>query len=412
MSYLRKRLSKKRSFNYRNKLSQNYSQVLDGIEKCSFSSSSSESTQSDSESYYSDDSTNEDTFGSFDSSFYNFNEDDEYYIDSNNEDCMTKPIFKGANVNLKEFCIVFISLVSRLRLSLIGINFLLKFLIALLPEENIVPKTHSRILKIFNLSNINAKRICSFCSRELEREKSCANECCIKKKKKKENYNIVDPFLFEFNYYEQLVTLIEKYWVIILDYKKSLVQLTSSDICNSEFYLKKEICLNSISIFLFVDAASFNKSVSGSIWAILAIIVNLPPIIRSKFNNILKIVYISGKRIDFNSLFNLYMKDFKQVMNNIIMIEKLGLKLNVFVHGLIADCPARSKICNTKQFNGNYGCLFCLHPGRVIGRKRVYPFDNNVHRKRDNNIYKQNLNIVLNNNQPYLGIKGFASFLI
>lgn len=228
------------------------------------------------------------------------------------------------------------------------------------------------------------------------------------KRKKKENYNIVDPFLFEFDYYLQLVSLIEKYWGIILDYKNSLVQLTTSDICNSEFYAKKDVCLNSICIFLFVDAASFSKSVSGSVWAILAIIGNLPPLIRSKFNNILKIVYISGKRIDFNSIFNLYMTDFKEIINNAVTIEKLGLKLNVFVHGLIADCPARSKICNTKQFIGNYGCLFCLHPGKAIGRKRVYPFDNNIHRKRDNYLYSQNLNVVLANNQTYLGIKGFA----
>lgn len=168
--------------------------------------------------------------------------------------------------------------------------------------------------------------------------------------------------------------------------------------------------MNSICLFLFVDAASFSKSVSGTVWAFLAIICNLPPIIRSKFTNILKIVYINGKKIDFNSLFDLYMTDFKRIINNVVTIEKLGMNLNVFVHGLISDCPARSKICNSKQFNGNYGCLFCLHPGRAAGRKRVYPYDNNIHRKRDNNLYKQNLNVVMANNQTYLGIKGFGIF--
>ena len=106
------------------------------------------------------------------------------YFENNDEDILNKSIYKGANISLKEFCIVLVLLVRRLRLSLIGINLLLKFLVSILPEENIVPKTYSRVLKIFNLSKIKSKRICSFCSRELESEKSCVNESCNKKKKR------------------------------------------------------------------------------------------------------------------------------------------------------------------------------------------------------------------------------------
>lgn len=188
MSFFKKKIklnSRKRSFNYRKRLSKQYSQVLEDIEKCSVSSTSSEMTLSDSESNYSDDSTIDDINGFFDSSFYTFNEEDGVYYDNKDEDIMIKPIFKGANVNLKEFCMIFVLLVRRLRLSLIGINFLLKFLASILPEENIVPKTHSKILKIFNLSIIKSKMICSFCSKELEPEKSCLNEICVKKKKKR-----------------------------------------------------------------------------------------------------------------------------------------------------------------------------------------------------------------------------------
>jgi hypothetical protein len=99
------------------------------------------------------------------------------------------------------------------------------------------------------------------------------------------------------------------------------------------------------------------------------------------------------------------MADFKKIIHDVVTIEKLGMQLNVFVHGLISDSPARSKICNSIQFNGNYGCLFCYHPGKVIGRKRVYPFDNSI-RIRDNKLYKLNSKIAVENNKTYLGIKG------
>jgi hypothetical protein len=80
-------------------------------------------TLSDCESYYSVDSTIDDMNGFFDSSYYTFNEKDPDYYDNKDEDIMIKPIFKGANVNLKEFCMIFVMLVRRLRLSLIEIFF-------------------------------------------------------------------------------------------------------------------------------------------------------------------------------------------------------------------------------------------------------------------------------------------------
>ena len=41
------------------------------------------------------------------------------------------------------------------------------------------------------------------------------------------------------------------------------------------------------------------------------------------------------------------------------------------------DAPTRASVQNIMQFNGQYGCSFCEHPGQVaetgLGHNRVYP---------------------------------------
>jgi hypothetical protein len=175
-----------------------------------------------------------------------------------------------------------------------------------------------------------------------------------------------------------------------------------------ELCSKYGISFNTISILLFVDGASFDKSMSGTVWAIMAMICNLPPILRTAFYNILKLIYINGKKFSFNSIFENYLNDFKNLLKNGVQIKKLNLTIKVHVHGLISDSPARSKICNTKQFNGEFGCLFCLHPGQSLKRARVYPYSKNLYRFRDNRMYNLALENLNSNGESYCGIKGIV----
>ena len=42
---------------------------------------------------------------------------------------------------------------------------------------------------------------------------------------------------------------------------------------------------------------------------------------------------------------------------------------------VVFDLPAKSSATNTKQFNGEYGCLYCLDKGEIAHNKRarIYP---------------------------------------
>ena len=39
----------------------------------------------------------------------------------------------------------------------------------------------------------------------------------------------------------------------------------------------------------------------------------------------------------------------------------------------IFGLPALASACNTTQFNGNYGCLYCLDKGKHHNSVHVYP---------------------------------------
>ncbi len=60
-------------------------------------------------------------------------------------------------------------------------------------------------------------------------------------------------------------------------------------------------------------------------------------------------------------------------MDEGIFIESLNLLITVKVHVFLGDAPARSKACNSIQFNGKYGCIDCLHPTARPEHTTIYP---------------------------------------
>lgn len=413
VSHKLKRLqSKQRSMKYRKKLEESYEESVSLLNfssspSCNSSLSSSWSfIESDVESSILNESDFEQNERD-DLFLFETNQDELLYVEEQFSECYIEEksnecIYLGSNVTFHQFCVVFLSLMNRLKLSENGIDMLLKFIISILPADNILPKTYEKLLKCFEIERVKPSIICALCSSPIEKNKKCLNDECVKKMRKKQH---LDPIIYEFKYIDHLKTVIEDNWSIIVDYRNLLAQNRISDICNAKYFHNKEITLNSISILLFFDGASFDKSLSGTVWAILGMVCNLPPILRSAFYNIVKFMYINGKKFNLNSIFEKYLLDFKNLLKNGIKIDSQNITINIFIHGLISDTPARSKICNTKQFNGEYGCLFCLHPGQSANRKRIYPYTRNV-RLRDNKTYNLALENINSNEKFYCGIKG------
>jgi hypothetical protein len=318
--------------------------------------------------------------------------DDFDYLNANDDYENDPLIYAQSTIKYKEFVYSFFCLVEKLKISKVSIAILFKFVKAILPNDNIIPKTYDRMLKVLTLNKIVKKKICSICYSECVNENNCGH--C-------ENNSELDFSIIFFDYSNELKQLIENYWHLILEYQSMLDMNLCSDIQNSKSF---QLCHNSISLLLFTDGARFNKGKSGVVWAILAIVSNLPLIIRTASHNIIKILFINSSGFNFNMIFDKHLNALKTLLAKGLNIEKLNLTVTIFIHMVIADAPARAKICNSKQFNGQYGCLHCLNPGTRFGRNQFY-LDTN-HEIRTNAHYLATLRSIRRKGFEHFGIKG------
>jgi len=174
------------------------------------------------------------------------------------------------------------------------------------------------------------------------------------------------------------------------------------DICEGTKYTYIE---NTLSLVLFTDAVTYTKSVSNSIWAIFSCVVELPPIVRCSFENIIFHSLWAGDDVDFNLFLKKYNNELDEIISNGITIN--NTRYNIRILGFIADNPARSKVLNCMQFNGYYGCLMCLHPTRRNSKNsaQIYPLINKIELRTDK-LYMEQVTLSVETGGCVYGIKG------
>ncbi len=134
---------------------------------------------------------------------------------------------------------------------------------------------------------------------------------------------------------------------------------------------------NHLALSLSTDGIPLFKSSKLSLWPVYLIILNLPANIRVKSQNILLCgVWLGSTKPLMNNLLD-------PILNNIQKLSTLGVNITSpsgnsvtfrarLVMGVF-DLPAKAAVLSAKQFNGEFGCSVCLHPGkRLCNNSRVY----------------------------------------
>ena len=159
--------------------------------------------------------------------------------------------------------------------------------------------------------------------------------------------------------------------------------------------------MKSISLVLFVDGASFQKTgAKGSIWAMFSCLLDLPPRLRMCYNNIVTHFIVGASNFDLNEFFFIHMQGLKRISFDIydICIEPKPI-------GLIADLPALAKETNMIQYNGYFSCFQCLNPGERKGNSMTFKYSKNTP-VRTNEIYKVQVQTARRDGAPFEGVKG------
>ena len=133
---------------------------------------------------------------------------------------------------------------------------------------------------------------------------------------------------------------------------------------------------NHLALSLSTDGVPLFKSSKLSLWPVYLVILNLPPNIRMNSKNVILCgIWVGPTKPAMDLLLNPVTKCLQKLSTIGLDIFTPAGTFTVRAKLVIAvfDLPAKAAVLCAKQFNGEYGCSVCLHPGkRLPNNSRVY----------------------------------------
>ena len=145
-----------------------------------------------------------------------------------------------------------------------------------------------------------------------------------------------------------------------------MISSPEKDICNTIQYDLKQN--NLVSLLLFFDGASYNKSNSDPLHAFFSTICELPPLLRNSTRNIITHSLWTGSTPNFNVFLSHFNKQLDQILTTGVFIDTLDITVRVKCHAFIADAPERALVLNMNKFNGKHGCIMCMQEGENLNK--------------------------------------------
>lgn len=189
-----------------------------------------------------------------------------------------------------------------------------------------------------------------------------------------------------------------------------------SDFADGRMYVAlKESCTDNsfLTLTFSCDGVPVFNSSKFSIWPILCSVNEIPPDIRDK-HVLLCGLWFGSSKPDMHSFFKPFVKECVSLSEHGFQWQdpknKSSTTVKVYALCCVCDSVARPMVQNFKQFNGVYGCSFCLHPGEHVkkgnGMVRVYACTDEVPEKREHKTTVELGEIAQQQGEAMLGVKG------
>ena len=134
-------------------------------------------------------------------------------------------IFSGSNIKLADFKLAFLVLCKRININMIAKNILLEFISTILPFNNIVPCSYTKLIKNLSFNSVKSTTLCD----------SCYSEKCI-------CTNKTSVSVYEFDLKSQICSIVKKNWEIICDFKSNFNCLDFFRISQTLLFRKFDGC--------------------------------------------------------------------------------------------------------------------------------------------------------------------------
>ncbi|CAF1386297.1 unnamed protein product, partial [Didymodactylos carnosus] len=294
---------------------------------------------------------------------------------------------------------------------------LLKLVSKYMPVPNNIPFTTSEILCSVGLQKFYSNdRLCCFCFEKIVSGK-CVNTSCKHSNEKLLSDESVNFIQFDMEF--QVKVLCEQNILLLKRYQSEARDLSmsdSADIVGGDIYQNLLQTHESffLSIMLHSDGVPLYNSKNCSGWPILGAVVELPPYLRTKAENILLLgLWIGRQKPNFHIIF-------EKLKPNLLKLKTFGVQISKTEHIkvlfplLLGDMPALSEMVNFVLPNAYFACMFCTtkgvysHDGHCI----TYPNDLNAE-VRTHKVYDRYADSAIthsHNRDETAGIKGVSAF--
>lgn len=284
------------------------------------------------------------------------------------------PLFKNAHTSIKVVAKCILSFAIEFNLPKLVVERLLKLFKSLLPSPNLLPTTHTSLLKLIGETPSSlTKYYCNSCLKMCtirSGKKYCANEKCKLMNQSLRNREISEVVTMDIK--QQLKTIITRNISLFgkmefsppfdincgsLYRKSSALHKESNKTCSNT------IC--SITLNIHTDGAPLVRSTKSSFWPCLASVVELPPQVREKQVNIVVLsLWTSSIKPDVN----LFMNDSIEQLLDLstpftLTINDLEFSVIVKTQLFLSDLPAKALFWKTINYNGYNACSYCMSEG-------------------------------------------------
>lgn len=319
-------------------------------------------------------------------------------------------LYCGSGYKLKDLVLVVLSFYKRHHLSQKALEDLLNILARFLPQPNMIPKSFYRFNKILKslTPSVIIKKYCANCSKvRSQNKKNC--DCVALAPISRRDCKILC-----FDSKSQFVEIAKRNLQDLIrpvqEYSGILEDVTVSPLYYKVISSINRTCIP-ITLTISTDGAPLTKTGSQSFWPLTGTVNEIGCPKRFLTENILVFGVWVGHiepKIDsfFNECFCDIMKDF---IDNPISISsnQKSYKFSIRIFSALCDIPAKALLLNIKNFNGSFGCPYCLHEGaRNNPRIQEYPYRSKKYKAKTSEFYERETYKIATGILSEYGVKG------
>lgn len=302
-------------------------------------------------------------------------------------------------------------------LTLTGLSNLID-LINLIFEQPVLPQSRYRITKLLEKSDTSMAfhHFCKKCFTEINQVDPSSPSQCPRCSTVTNVSRISDATFFVLlNVESQLQKLLKK--CDLLDLTKPLPHKgTLSDIWDGEMYRNFVFSTREfghrISFSLNADGTPIFKSSGTAIWPIQLIINELPAEHRmSKL--VLAALWFGKQKPDMGLFQNAFVNQMAKLSNDGFSLVREGKLQNykAFCVCSAVDAVARVPMQGVTQFNGYFGCNWCLQKGEWAGGSMKYPVESVDPEERTEGQMLRDMELPLKEGRPIHGVKTVSALV-